>query len=67
MRDKLYDNADSFAISFDNEWQKIEGNDTKVKINKVIEVLSDHPYVISHPDLARQIAEFRIFTLKKFQ
>ena len=24
MRDKLYDNADSFAMSFDEEWKNID-------------------------------------------
>ena len=66
MKDKIYDNADSFAISFDEEWNKVNCNDIKNKIDKVIELLSNHPFVISNPDNARSIAEFRIFTLKKF-
>ena len=66
MKDKIYDNADSFAISFDEEWNKINCNDIKTKIDKVIELLSNHPFVISNPDNARSIAEFRIFSLKKF-
>ena len=67
MKDKTYDNADGFTISFDEEWQKVECDDYKLKINKVIELLSDHPFVVSNPDNARKIAEFRIFTLKKFK
>ena len=67
MKDKTYDNADSFAISFDEEWQKVDCNDTAQKIDKVIEILSDHPFVISNLDNARSIAEFRIYSLKKFQ
>ena len=67
MKEKLYDNADSFAMSFDEEWQKIECLDLKMKIDKVIELLSDHPFVVSNPDKAKKISEFRIFTLKKFQ
>ena len=66
MKDKVFDNADSFAISFDDEWQKIDCNDFKLKIEKVIETLSDHPFVISNPDSARNIAEFRVYSLKKF-
>ena len=66
MKDKLYDNADSFAISFDEEWQKVECEDFKVKIDKVIERLSNHPFVISNPKNSKKIAEFRIFSLKKF-
>jgi len=67
MRDKLYDNADSFAISFDEEWQNIDCKDLNLKIQKVINILSNHPFVLSNPDNAKKIAEFRIFSLKKFQ
>ena len=67
MKDKTYDNADSFAISFDEEWQKLNCNDISKKIDKVMEILSDHPFVLSNPDNARNIAKFRIFSLKKFQ
>ena len=67
MKDKVYDNADSFAISFDEEWQKVSCDDLNVKIDKVISHMSNHPFVSSQPDKARKIAEFRIFSLKKFQ
>tara|TARA_A100000164_G_scaffold119791_1_gene105833 strand:+ start:405 stop:617 length:213 start_codon:yes stop_codon:yes gene_type:complete len=66
MKDKKYNNADSFAISFDEEWQKVNCNDIAQKIDKVIEILSDHPFVISNIDNARNIAKFRIYSLKKF-
>ena len=65
MKDKTYNNADSFAISFDEEWQSVNCNDISQKIDKVIEILSDHPFVISNPEEARNIAKFRIFSLKK--
>ena len=65
MKDKTYNNADSFAISFDEEWQKVNCNDLNQKIDKVIENLSDHPFVISNLDDAINIAKFRIFSLKK--
>ena len=67
MKDKTYNNADSFAISFDEEWQKVSCNDTSQKIDKVIEILSDHPFVISNPENAKNIAKFRIHSLKKFK
>tara|TARA_B100000459_G_C8538475_1_gene183849 strand:+ start:474 stop:677 length:204 start_codon:yes stop_codon:yes gene_type:complete len=67
MKEKLYDNADSFAMSFDEEWKNIDCQDLKMKIDKVIDILSDHPFVVSNPDKAKKISEFRIFTLKKFQ
>ena len=67
MKDKLYDNADSFAISFDEEWINIDCEDSRLKIKKVLEILSDHPFLVSNPENAKKIAEFRIFSLKKFQ
>ena len=67
MKNTNYNNADSFAMSFDEEWQKVCGDDMSQKIDKVIETLSDHPFVISNPDNARNIAKFRIYSLKKFQ
>jgi len=67
MKDKTYNNADSFAISFDEEWQKVNCNEITKKIDKVIDILSDHPFVISNPDNARKIAKFRIYSLKRFE
>jgi len=67
MEDKLYDNADSFAMSFDESWKNIDCDDLRLKIDRVFEVLSEHPFLVSNPENARKIAEFRIFSLKKFQ
>ena len=67
MKDKLYDNADSFAMAFDEEWEKIDCDDYRLKIDMVLEILSDHPFFISNPENAKKISEFRIFSLKKFQ
>ena len=67
MKDKTYNNADSFAKSFDEEWQKVNCNDMTKKIDKVIETLSDHPFVISSPENSRNIANFRIYSLKKLK
>jgi len=67
MQDKKYNNADSFAMSFDEEWEKIDCDDSRLKIDKVLEILSDHPFLVSDPKNARRMAEFRIFSLKKFQ
>ena len=67
MKDKLYDNADSFAMSFDEKWNNIDCEDLNLKINKVLELLSDHPFLVSNPENARKMAEFRIFSLKKFK
>ena len=65
MKNRLFDNADSFAICFDEEWEKISCDDLSLKIKKVIDILSDHPFVISNPENALNIANFRIKLLKK--
>ena len=67
MRNKLYDNADSFAMSFDEEWENIDCEDLRLKIETVFELLSDLPFFVSNPENARKMIEFRIFSLKKFQ
>ena len=66
MNDKLYDNADSFAMSFDEEWKNIDCEDPRLKIDKVLELLSEHPFLVSNPENAKKMAEFRVFSLKKF-
>ena len=67
MEDKLYDNADSFAMSFDEKWKNIDCDDLRLKIDKVFELPSEHPFLVSNPENARKLVEFRIFKLKKFQ
>ena len=67
MKNKLYDNADSFAMSFDEEWENVDCDDIRLKIDNVLELLSDHPFLISNPKNARKMAEFRIFSLKRFK
>ena len=67
MKDKLYNNADSFAMSFDEEWENVDCEDLKLKIDKVLEILSEHPFLVSNPENARKMVEFRIYSLKKIQ
>ena len=67
MKERTFNNADSFAMSFDEEWQKLECQDDSLKINKVIDLLSDHPFVQSNPDTALKIANFRVKSLGKFR
>ena len=66
MQDKQYNNADSFAMSFDEEWNNFDCDDSQLKIEKILEILSDHPFLVSDPENARKMAEFRIFSLKIF-
>tara|TARA_Y100001978_G_scaffold155600_1_gene141088 strand:- start:333 stop:536 length:204 start_codon:yes stop_codon:yes gene_type:complete len=67
MSEKKFNNADSFAMSFDDEWKKIECSDIDLKIKKTIENLSDHPFVINNPEIAINVANFRINLLRKFK
>ena len=67
MKDKIYDNADSFAMSFDEEWKNIECEDLRLKIDRIFEILSNHPFLVSNPENARKMIEFRVFSLKKFK
>tara|TARA_B100000965_G_scaffold229275_1_gene191984 strand:+ start:570 stop:773 length:204 start_codon:yes stop_codon:yes gene_type:complete len=67
MSEKKFNNADSFAMSFDDEWNKIECSDVSLKIKKVIENLSDHPFVISNPETAEKVAQFRVNSLRRFK
>ena len=66
MRDRNYNNADSFAIAFDQEWQKINCDDIDKKIKKVVDKLSEHPFCKSNPENAFKLANFRIKSLKNF-
>ena len=42
MKDKKYDNADSFAMSFDEVWENVDCDDTRLKIDKVLELSLIH-------------------------
>tara|TARA_B100000900_G_scaffold189643_1_gene160642 strand:- start:541 stop:741 length:201 start_codon:yes stop_codon:yes gene_type:complete len=66
MIDKVYNNADSFSMAFDEAWEKIKCEDKSKKIKKVIESLSEHPFVISNPEMTEKIASFRVNLLGKF-
>tara|TARA_Y100000589_G_scaffold141138_1_gene134751 strand:+ start:14462 stop:14665 length:204 start_codon:yes stop_codon:yes gene_type:complete len=67
MKERFFNNADSFVMAFDEEWEKIDCEDKKIKIEEVINNLSDHPFVNTNREMAFQIANFRIKTLGKFK
>tara|TARA_Y100000589_G_scaffold114505_1_gene108752 strand:+ start:4886 stop:5089 length:204 start_codon:yes stop_codon:yes gene_type:complete len=66
MKDKFYNNADSFSMAFDDEWKKFKLEDNNLKIKKILKKLSEHPFVRSNPKIAADIANFRINSLGKF-
>ena len=64
-----YNNADSFAIIFDQAWKesKLKSQDSFTideKIKKIIEENKEHPFIKSSPSNAINIAKFRIRLLK---
>ncbi len=64
-RGKFYNNADSFAMAFDEEWKRLgikgcEKLDKTEKLNQVLENLKEHPFVDSSPEQAKKVCLFRI-------
>lgn len=65
--DRLFNNADSFAMAFDDAWKKL-ASDSNFKDqsidNKVSFILEnqifEHPFLIDNPEQAVQVAQFRI-------
>ncbi len=60
-----YNNADSFAMIFDEAWKKINFNKSEdltieEKIQIIIEQNKDHPFVKSSPSQAANVAKFRL-------
>ena len=64
--DRLFNNADSFAMSFDEAWQlharrhPNHGLSCEEKVGLILEQISDHPFAVSDPEQARQVAAFRV-------
>ena len=63
---QLFDNADSFGMVFDEAWKRHqksgrhEGLSTADKKQQAIAECSEHPFMLSNPDRASQVADFRI-------
>ena len=63
--ENLYNNADSFAMSFDAAWNEFNlENDQDIKIDEKIAItfkkIQTHPFLIENPIQAKNIALFRI-------
>ena len=63
--ENLYNNADSFAMAFDAAWKDCDlGNNKDIKIDEKIEIafekIKNHPFLISNPIPAINVALFRI-------
>jgi hypothetical protein len=63
---RLFNNADSFAQAFDEAWIQHEkrdphhGLDPAAKVELMLQQLADHPFLANEPELARQVAGFRL-------
>ncbi|MFZ9972782.1 MAG: hypothetical protein ACO3FK_00685 [Vulcanococcus sp.] len=63
---QLFDNADSFAMVFDAAWTKLMGQpdagsmSSEDKKRLALEACGDHPFMLSNPAMADQVADFRI-------
>ena len=60
-----YNNADSFAMSFDAAWKDCDlENDKEIKIEEKIQItfekIKTHPFLIKNPTQAKNVALFRI-------
>tara|TARA_Y100001968_G_C18985018_1_gene538657 strand:+ start:92 stop:322 length:231 start_codon:yes stop_codon:yes gene_type:complete len=60
-----YNNADSFAFSFDAAWNEFEFKNNKElnleeKIKMTFDKIKSHPFLIENPIQSRNIALFRI-------
>ena len=69
--DRLFNNADSFAMVFDEAWKKFAIEDKSLeampkpqRLEKILLSLKDHPFVKASPKKAKEVAEFRMRLLK---
>ena len=67
--DRVFDNADSFAMVFDRTWKQLraKGNGDVSHVDHleaVFAAMADHPFLISSPEMVRQVAAFRIRLLE---
>ncbi len=64
--DRQFNNADSFAQAFDQAWQEHDrrqpdhGLDQVSKRDLILAQLQEHPFHQSAPEMARQVADFRL-------
>jgi hypothetical protein len=65
-REQVFNNADSFALAFDEAWQRHHhaGPSTALSSNETMELiidqLRDHPFCVNQPSVAREVAAFRL-------
>ena len=62
--DQVFDNADSFAQAFDEAWARHQRQHGEMspaeRTEGVLSEVGEHPFVLNQPEMARQVAAFRI-------
>ena len=64
--DRFFNNADSFAMMFDDKWKSYSSTskkiprDTEEKLEIILTQIKDHPFLQNYPDKAKEIAKFRL-------
>ncbi len=65
---QLVNNADSFAQAFDEAWAELAVHDNTgdrdIRLAMVMERIAEHPFRLSSPTLAEQVAQFRLRLLR---
>jgi hypothetical protein len=62
----VFNNADGFAMAFSDAWQGLGDQQAggevsrEQKLEMVLELLAEHPFLMASPDQARQVADFRM-------
>jgi len=63
---QLFDNPDSYAMVFDEAWRRMALAEAcadlpvEAKKQRAMEACADHPFALSDPAMASQVADFRI-------
>ncbi|KZR68278.1 hypothetical protein PMIT1313_01891 [Prochlorococcus marinus str. MIT 1313] len=64
--DRQFNNADNFAMIFDEAWKNYQSKEGKTKpsqetkLNLVLDTIKDHPFLLRSPSIAKEVAQFRI-------
>ena len=62
--DRVFNNADSFAQAFDEAWDNHKRAQAEATLEErtdaVLLAVDAHPFAQEQPELARQVAQFRI-------
>tara|TARA_Y100001968_G_C18772186_1_gene442709 strand:- start:45 stop:296 length:252 start_codon:yes stop_codon:yes gene_type:complete len=64
--DRLFNNPDSFAMTFDEAWKRKEKEKKSMeitleeKVDMILSEVKDHPFMEKNPSEAKAIATFRI-------